>query len=180
MKSNKFYWIILRAFDIFAKTQNENESTKENTSTSLLLSIYILFSSGHFLLLRLYFCLFFFFFSSVDFASRFASHTQNTAFRFGGFEFFRLNRIIAIHFTGSLTLSHINVCLRVYLFDWSQVAFAIDVQVAFFAPSFSSQSLSFLFFFPTLLSCSSCVVDSAKVLFGYRVSFLSIFLSRLY
>lgn len=48
-----------------------------------------------------------------------------------------LNRIIAIHFTSSLTLS-LSQCVQVYLFDWSQVAFATAI------------------FLYSSLSCSSC------------------------
>lgn len=72
---------------------------------------------------------------------------------------FSLNRIIAIHFTGSLTLSlEIWVCVCVSLFIWL-------VSSGIFCCVFFSLHL--------LLLCYLVhrVVDSAKVLFGYRISF---------
>lgn len=53
----------------------------------------------------------------------------------------------------------------VYLFDWSQVAFACCF--IFFRHSVRS----FVALLSSHRSASMCVVDSAKVLFGYRVSF---------
>lgn len=94
MKSNKFYWNILRArhFNVF-QTNNRTNEEKKVTAASLLLSIYILFSSGHsFATFVFFFVCWFVFSTSLEFL---------------------LKRIIVIHITGSLTLSL--QCVQVYL-----------------------------------------------------------------
>lgn len=73
---------------------------------------------------------------------------------------FSLNRIIAIHFTGSLTLS-LKMCVCVSLFIWL-------VSSGIFCCVFFSLHLLLLLL---LFYLVHRVVDSAKVLFGYRISF---------
>lgn len=97
MKSNKFYWIILRAQRLQYVFQNKRLS-KTHISFTPVVDFYIYFIFfGAFLLPRSYI----FFLPSPRPLS---------------FEFFRLNRISSPSiFTGSLTLSHQCVCEFIYL-----------------------------------------------------------------